>query len=71
MRISGLLYSIAGPRVPSGTVKSDFGSVLRRFEEAGNIFDRMLWLNPSDNQGVRFLTDEVAAKVAWDDSENR
>ena len=30
-----------------------------RFEEAERIFDRMLWLNPPDNQGVRFLLDEV------------
>lgn len=40
---------------------------LRRFEEAGRIFDRMLWLNPSDNQGVRFLADEVRAKSGWKD----
>jgi hypothetical protein len=31
----------------------------------------MLWLNPSDNQGVRFVIDEVAAQVTWEDSENR
>jgi hypothetical protein len=30
----------------------------------------MLWLNPSDNQGVRFLIDEVKAKTAWKDREN-
>jgi hypothetical protein len=30
----------------------------------------MLWLNPSDNQGVRFLIDEVTAKPAWGDREN-
>ena len=35
---------------------------LGRFEEAGRIFDRMLWLNPSDNQGVRFLIDGRAGK---------
>ncbi len=35
---------------------------LGRFEEAGSIFDRMLWLNPSDNQGVRFLIDKVGAQ---------
>ena len=40
-------------------------------EEAGNIFCRMLWLNPSDNQGVRFLVDDVAANVAWEKSQNR
>lgn len=40
---------------------------LERFEEAGRIFDRMLWLNPADNQGVRFLVDEVRAKKAWVD----
>jgi hypothetical protein len=39
---------------------------LGRFEEAGRIFDRMLWLNPSDNQGVRFVTGDVRAKVKWE-----
>jgi hypothetical protein len=36
-----------------------------RFEEAAGVFDRMLWLNPSDNQGVRFIVDEVRAKAPW------
>jgi hypothetical protein len=40
---------------------------LGRFDEAQRIFDRMLWMNPSDNQGVRFLIDEVRAKTAWED----
>jgi len=40
---------------------------LKRFEEAESVFDRMLWLNPSDNQGVRFLIGEVRAKTAWED----
>jgi hypothetical protein len=43
---------------------------LGRLDEAERVFDRMLWLNPSDNQGVRFLIDEVKAKTAWDDREN-
>lgn len=43
---------------------------LWRFEEAECVFDRMLWLNPSDNQGVRFIIDEVKAKTAWEDREN-
>jgi hypothetical protein len=42
---------------------------LRRFDEAGRIFDRMLWLNPTDNQGVRFLIGPVSARAAWEDSE--
>ncbi len=42
---------------------------LGRFEEAAGIFERMLWLNPSDNQGVRFLIDYVRAKEAWEDHE--
>jgi hypothetical protein len=25
----------------------------------------MLWLNPSDNQGVRFLVPAVRAREAW------
>ncbi|UCF90575.1 MAG: cytoplasmic protein [Desulfobacterales bacterium] len=43
---------------------------LGRFDEAEQIFQKMLWLNPSDNQGVRFLIDEVKAKTAWEDREN-
>ena len=41
---------------------------LGQFEEAARIFDRMLWLNPSDNQGMRFLIDDVRAKVTWENS---
>jgi len=44
---------------------------LARFEEAGLIYDRMLWLNPSDNQGVRFLIDEIRAKVVWENSRHK
>ena len=40
---------------------------LGRFGEAGRVFDRMLWLNPSDNQGVRFLIDAVAAREPWEE----
>jgi len=43
---------------------------LGRFDEAEHVFDRMLWLNPSDNQGVRFLIDAVKAKTVWEDREN-
>jgi hypothetical protein len=42
-----------------------------RFEEARHILNRMLWLNPSDNQGARFLIHELEANVAWEDSKNR
>jgi hypothetical protein len=40
---------------------------LGQFDEAGRIFDRMLWLNPADNQGVRFLVEEVRTRTAWVD----
>ncbi len=43
---------------------------LERFDEAERVFDRMLWLNPTDNQGVRFLIDEVRAKTVWEDRES-
>ncbi len=43
---------------------------LGRFDEAEHIFEKMLWLNPSDNQGVRFLIDEVKAQSAWKDHEH-
>lgn len=42
---------------------------LERFEEAEHVFERMLWLNPSDNQGVRFLIDDVRTKTAWKNRE--
>jgi hypothetical protein len=34
-------------------------SRLGRHKEAEEVFTRMLWLNPSDNQGVRFLLGEI------------
>ena len=40
---------------------------LGRFDEAGRVFDRMLWLNPSDNQGVRFLTKDIRARTPWEE----
>ncbi len=40
---------------------------LGRFEEAERVFARMLWLNPSDNQGVRFLVGDVRAGRRWED----
>jgi hypothetical protein len=40
---------------------------LGRPDEAGRIFDRILWLNPSDNQGARFLVQEIRAGFAWAD----
>jgi tetratricopeptide (TPR) repeat protein len=43
---------------------------LGRLDEAERVFDRMLWLNPSDNQGVRVLIDAVKAKTAWEDRES-
>ena len=38
---------------------------LRRFQEAEEVFRRMLLLNPMDNQGVRFLIDDVRKKRPW------
>ena len=44
---------------------------LKRFEEAGQIFNQMLWLNPTDNQGARFLIDDVRAKTVWEDRQEQ
>ena len=41
---------------------------LERFDEAERVFDRMLWLNPSDNQGVRFVNDDVRARRSWEEA---
>jgi len=40
---------------------------LDRRDEAGQVFERMLWLNPSDNQGARFLLSAVRAGEPWDE----
>ncbi len=39
---------------------------LEEFAEAERVFQRMLWLNPSDNQGVRFLIGYVRSREAWE-----
>ena len=44
---------------------------LGRFKAAEQIFARMLWLNPSDNQGARFLLDEVKTGITWEDSQSK
>jgi len=38
---------------------------LGRFDEAASVFERILWLNPSDNQGARFVIDLVRARRRW------
>lgn len=38
---------------------------LKRFEESSAVFERILWLNPLDNQGVRFVIDAVANRRPW------
>ena len=38
---------------------------LGRLDEALRVFERLLWLNPSDNQGVRFLLPAVRAGEEW------
>jgi hypothetical protein len=40
---------------------------LGRLDEAAQVFDRMLWMNPSDHQGVRGLLPAVRAGERWED----
>jgi len=44
---------------------------LGRWDEAARVFERMLWLNPSDNQGIRFVLPAVHARQRWEDSHQR
>lgn len=49
---------------------SGYGLCLWRVErndEAAAVFERMLWLNPTDNQGVRFLLPQVRAGERWEE----
>jgi tetratricopeptide (TPR) repeat protein len=40
-----------------------------RGAEAAAVFRRMLRLNPSDNQGARFMVDEAGAGMGWQEAE--
>ncbi len=44
---------------------------LGRLDDAERVFDRMLWLNPTDNQGVRFLLAEIRAGESWEDRDGK
>ena len=44
---------------------------LGRYDEAGRVFRQMLWLNPSDNQGVRLLVEDVRTGKAWNKSRDQ
>jgi hypothetical protein len=39
---------------------------LGKFAQAEVVFQRMLWLNPSDNQGIRLLIGNVRSMTAWE-----
>lgn len=41
---------------------------LGRFDEAGQVLTNMLWLNPEDNQGARYLLPRVQARDPWEDA---
>lgn len=41
---------------------------LRRPDEARRVFERMLKLNPNDNQGVRFLIADLDEGLSWEQS---
>jgi hypothetical protein len=38
---------------------------LERWQEAERVFERMLWLNPSDNQGIGLLLPSVRKRERW------
>ena len=40
---------------------------LERWDEAARVFERLLWTNPSDNQGVRAILPRVRARHAWEE----
>jgi tetratricopeptide (TPR) repeat protein len=41
---------------------------LGRVDEARQVFDRMMALNPNDNQGVRFLLHDLDEGLSWEES---
>ena len=41
------------------------------WKQAATVFTRMLWMNPSDNQGARFNLSEVRASTPWEDRDEK
>jgi hypothetical protein len=39
---------------------------LQRLDEAERVFIRMLWLNPTDNQGIRLMLPDVREGASWE-----
>jgi len=39
---------------------------LKRPQEALAVFERLLWLNPTDNQGARFNHASILARLTWE-----
>ncbi len=42
---------------------------LGRVQEAAEVLERLLWLDPTDSQGVRFLIGPAKAGAEWDEGE--
>ena len=63
------VYDRAGGTNVSGGVREPGGG--GGYDEAGRVFEKMLWLNPSDNQGVRFLIEDVRAGKAWEENRDQ
>ncbi len=42
---------------------------LERWEDAEQVFERLLWLDPADHMGIRFLLPDVRAREAWTEGE--
>ncbi|MCC6810745.1 MAG: hypothetical protein IT381_25170 [Deltaproteobacteria bacterium] len=43
---------------------------LGRLADAQRLFERILWLNPTDNQGARFNWDDVRSARSWEEVED-
>ena len=51
--------------IKKGGAALDFHAPYAELEDLHRAFDRLLWLNPADSLGVRFLIDEVKAGRPW------
>jgi hypothetical protein len=43
---------------------------LKRFDDAERVFDRILWLDPPDSLGVRFLIGDIRGRTPWEKRKN-
>ena len=67
---SGAIELVPSVSIPQDQLWYHSAEGRARIEEAEAVFERLLWMSPSDNLGIRILLPRVKARKPWtaDDS---